>query len=233
MKSFAISGEELRDLLLSVGSHRRQRRLTPIEVANLFRREIRAGSTLSDCAHLVHLDGTTMVNRFLKLRRLDPKIQPNIAWGQSGVTVGFTIASEIAKLAQSDHVRLVTAVLELSLKKSEVIQVVQLRRRTNCDIDSAINQIVKTRPTVVRKYLFFGGITANTTKTVLVDLHQDERDNIFTSVLNQLSLSDNEGHRLGGGNFSFIGEEGFADKVNQMKPDFESLINEKIDLLLA
>ena len=34
-----------------------------------------------------------MVNRFLKLRRLDPEIQPNIAWGQSGVTIGFTIGS--------------------------------------------------------------------------------------------------------------------------------------------
>ncbi|SVD97643.1 uncharacterized protein METZ01_LOCUS450497 [marine metagenome] len=233
MNCLSISGDELRDLLLSVGSHQQQRRLSPVEVANLFQREINAGASVSDCARLVHLDGSTMVNRFLKLRELDPAIQHNVGWGQSGATIGFTIASEVAKLPRADHVPSVRAVLELSLKKNEVLQIVQVRRKTGRELESVIDQIVKTRPTFIKKYLFLGSITNENIKRHLLEKNQEERDNLLQLILIELALSDSEGARLGGDKFSIIGGEAFAERTKCLEPDFETAINNQLGKLVS
>ena len=78
-----VPPETKRDLLLTVGSHRDDRPLSPEEVARSFQAALDAGSTLADLAALVHFDGTSMVSRFLRLLRLPGDVLRVVGWGQS------------------------------------------------------------------------------------------------------------------------------------------------------
>src|SRR5262245_60099145 len=98
----ALSGEERKRLLLSVGTHRRERYLSPVEVAHLFQKATRGGDTLADLAAAVQLDGTSWVARFITLLKLTPDVQHMVDWGKSGSTLAFTSAVELARLPDVD-----------------------------------------------------------------------------------------------------------------------------------
>ena len=68
-----LSPDEMRSLLLSVGSHRDNRDVLPLKVAELFDKAIKHGAKKRDCAISVHFDGTSMVSRFLKLLDLSTR----------------------------------------------------------------------------------------------------------------------------------------------------------------
>lgn len=62
-----LTPDELRSLLLSVGSHRKNRDASPLKVAEMFDRAVKHGATIRDCADFVHFDGTAMVSRFFEI----------------------------------------------------------------------------------------------------------------------------------------------------------------------
>ncbi len=126
-----LSPEQTKRLLLSVGSHRGTRPFSPVEVAETLKISIDAGSKLSELASALHLDGTSMVTRFLRLLDLSPQVRDWVDWGESGSTIGFTAASELSRLSDSgEQNQLGRAALENQLKSSEVREVVQIRRRS-------------------------------------------------------------------------------------------------------
>ena len=61
-----ISPEDKRDLILSVGIHKTERPLSPIEVAELLEKLISSGTTKKEISKEILLD-STMISRFLRL----------------------------------------------------------------------------------------------------------------------------------------------------------------------
>ncbi|MGC4116784.1 MAG: hypothetical protein QM765_19940 [Myxococcales bacterium] len=89
-----LSPEERKGLLLSVGTHRGRRPLSPIEVATLFKRDLAAGNTTGKLGPLVQLS-PTMIGRFVRLLSLSEDIRHLIGWqGAEEGSVSFTSAFE-------------------------------------------------------------------------------------------------------------------------------------------
>ena len=91
-----------RKLLLSIGSHRDTRPLTPVEVGEAVRTSADAGTTLLEIAEFLHLEGTSVLAKFVRLLRLSPAVRHLVDWGRSDATIGFTAASEVARLDDPD-----------------------------------------------------------------------------------------------------------------------------------
>src|SRR5438128_180224 len=112
----ALTVAERQQLILSVGTHRGERHLSPIEVAHLFQKAIWGGDSASDLAETVSLDGTSQVSRFLALLKLPPDVQHLVDWGKSGDSLAFTAAFELSRLGNADDQRkAIEAVLRHSL----------------------------------------------------------------------------------------------------------------------
>ena len=75
-----ITAEEQRDLILSVGIHKQERTLSPIEVAQLLDKAIKAGTNIKELSGEILLD-TTMITRFLRLLDISPNLQHLVGWG--------------------------------------------------------------------------------------------------------------------------------------------------------
>ena len=226
--AYGLSADEEKELILSVGTHRSGRRLSPVEVAVLFQRMTSNGAGLKECADLVQFEGTTMVGRFLKLLQLEPELQHLVDWGQTGSTLAFTAAVELSKLERDEQRAAVRAILENGLKSQEVKQLVQLRRRSGKPLDTCVEEIVRLRPQVERRHVIIGLITEPSVVTALESLAQRERDELFQSVLKeQFGLRAGFSCRLGATRFTITADEATGDKVLEDR-DFEDSINSAI-----
>ena len=61
---FGLSSTELQDLVLSVGTHRSERRLSPLEVACLLDRALSCGGSRKECSDVLGIS-LTQVGTFL------------------------------------------------------------------------------------------------------------------------------------------------------------------------
>src|SRR5690242_10876220 len=101
-----LEPQELRGLILSVGTHRAERPLSPLEVGILIRKATLRGSDLKEIAEVTQLEGTTQLSRFMTLLKLPQDTHHLVDWGKSaGGGVGFTTAFEIARLDSADDKR--------------------------------------------------------------------------------------------------------------------------------
>ena len=221
-----LSAEEYRRLILSVGTHRDARPLTPVQAAGLFEQARRAGSTPHLSAEATHLSPST-VNRFLKLLTLAPEIQHLVDWGQSGSTISFSSAFELARLPSSEHELVATAVLERGLTSSEVRQLTQLRQRSGRSISECIEGTLAMRPQVVRKHVFIGAVTGADLAARLAAMTQSERDGLLSSVVDDLGIPSYVDIRLGEKRFTLVGDDAVGKAVNGLG-DFEQVINEQL-----
>jgi hypothetical protein len=224
----ALSPEERKGLLLSVGTHRAARALTPVEVGELLGRAIRAGDTMAECAEAVHLDGTSQVGRFVALLKLPPEVRHLVDWGKSDETLAFTAAFEIARLASADdQVRTAQAVLSHGLSTGEVRQVVQARKRSGTDIEQCITSIIGMRPTVDVHHVFLGKITDGALTTRLSALSQAERDGLMKATLAETFADLKAGGRLGVDRFTLVGGAALGEAVKK-KDELERRINDAL-----
>jgi hypothetical protein len=220
-----LSPAEHKGLLLSVGTHRGKRPLSPVEVAMLFKRAADAGASLRDLAELVHFDGTTMVSRFLRLLELNPEIQHLIDWGQSGSTIAFSAASELSRLDTGEQVGACTAVLENQLSSAEVKELVQLRLRSQQSLPDCIAAVLRMRPRIEKRHLLIGAVMAEGVRIRLRTMTQAERDALFQQVLLELlSPLDDYSGRLGVERFTISGNEAVAERLTSGQADFEGLV---------
>src|SRR5215467_6501534 len=126
-----LTADEYKNLILSVGTHRGKRRISPMEAAVLFDKAERAGASLLDCAKAVQLEGPTWIGRFLNLLRLPEDVRHLVDWGRGAGAVTFTSATEIARLHDLDDQRTaIEAAIAHNLSSAEVRQLVQLRKRS-------------------------------------------------------------------------------------------------------
>lgn len=229
-----LEPDELRDLILSVGTHRGQRRLSPVEVARLFDRALKAGSTPKGLADTVRFSGTTMVHRFLQLLTLDARVSHLVDWGRSDSTVAFTAAAQIARLPAVDHLEVFEGALIHQLSTGEVKELVQLRLRSGRRVDACLTEIRDMRPEVVEHHIFVGAVTSPQSREQLVSMTQLERDALFEVVLmSSLPAADGVSWRLGSERFVIAGDKQMAGRISATYADFEQELNDELDRRLS
>ena len=170
-----ISAEELRDLILSVGTHKQERILSPVEVAQLLETEINAGATIQEISKEILLN-PTMTTRLHRLLNLAPEIQHLVGW-EGKPKISPSTASEIARLKiLKEQEFLANAALENRLSKKEVIQIIEVRNKFNKPIGECVEEIIEMRPRIIRRYLFIGAIYSLELQNKLSKMSQKERD---------------------------------------------------------
>src|SRR4051812_38026336 len=99
-----LTAEEFRNAVFSVGDARSvDRPYSPVEVANVFAKALKEGSSRKDVAKAFQLD-PAMVARFLRLNVLPPDIHHLVDWGKSKESaIGFSTASELCRAASADQ----------------------------------------------------------------------------------------------------------------------------------
>lgn len=226
-----LTPEEYKQLILSIGSHRASRPLTPIEVGLLLRKSISAGGTPKELASLVHLDGPSMIARFLRLLELPQEVHHLVDWGACQSTIAFTAASELARLhSQDEQQAAVSKALQSALSTSEIRQVVQARLRSNTTIDQCIEDVLKMRSQIERIHLFIGSVTTSSSREKLEALTQHERDLLLGQIMKHLYPGlQHCSSRLGPTRFTLTGGDSDALVLNSGAVDFESNINTALD----
>lgn len=225
-----LSNDERRMLLLSVGTHKGRRPLSPVEVAVLFAKAMAAGSTLADCATAANLEGTTWVGRFLRLLKLPDTVTHLVDWGGGAGTVGLSNASEIARLGDSaEEEILVQSVLASRLTVSEVRQVIQLRKRSNRHINVCLEEVLKMRPRIEKRHVYIGAITIPTLKQKLTGMTQQQRDEVFARAISSVAQGiDFPLKKLGAERFTLVGGPDLGALISERQDTLEQEINETL-----
>jgi hypothetical protein len=201
-----LTSDEERDVILSVGTHQRERRLSPTEVAELFAKALAGGATRTELADACQLTGGTWIGRFLRLNSLPADVRHIIGWGADGSSLSMTQAQEIARLRSDDGKRLLALkALEHRLSSTEVREIVQVIDRSGATVDAAVQAQLKLRPRVQYKYVFVGLIGKPSLSKHLESLTQGERDQLIREYLTSKKLKV-QGH-MSPTQFVLIGDE--------------------------
>ena len=229
-----LSPSEVRQLILSVGTHRSERPLSPIKVAKLIQKALDAGEKRKEIAVKLHLNGSTIIGRFIRLLSLPPQVQHLIGWGSDPVTLSFSAASGIAQLSSDqDQSTLAKASLENQLNRLEITEVVQIRQRSGKPIESCIEEVLNQRPIIEKRHVIVGGLLSERLKTELKQASQLERDNLLQSVLERY-IPDIPplGAKLRDGYFFLVGDDEFHRMIMSLSDGFEKSITEYLMLEL-
>lgn len=222
-----VSTDIQKKLLLSVGSHRAARPLTPVEVAEAVQASLDAGSTLQEIAEFLHLEGTSVLTKFVRLLRLSPDVRHLVDWGKSESTIGFTAASEVARLDKHDEqMQLCQAGLQHQLGSSEMKQILQLHQRSGRPIEDCVAEILQLRPRVQRIHVLIGAVTSPDVCQRLAAISQADRDTVMRSAVKRAFPKLGKfGCRLGTDRFTVTGDDGVSTELVQGGKDFEAAIN--------
>ena len=153
------------DLLLSVGVQgddlKRERPLTPIEVANLIQRMIkenneplyitskRLGLGRNKTGDMYKKKDTSQISKFLDLLKLSKRSQKVLGYGRSDSDkIAFSTGAVIAKLSDFDEQdKIIQSSLDKGIKKEEAGKIVQYRKaHPKATIEECIEKILKIRP---------------------------------------------------------------------------------------
>lgn len=226
-----MTTDTLRNVILSVGTHRSDRRLSPIEVASAIDASLAAGTTSEQLAQALRFEDTSMLSRFRRLLQLAPNIQHLVEWGSGPSTISLTTASEIARLpSQSAHQEIVKAALEYSLRSGEVRQIVQIIRRSGKPADEAIQTVLRLRPQVETRHLFVGAVVLDPVHEAVSRMDQRQRDELLERALHRHApdLPQWTG-RLGTDRFTLVGDANFAKALTQLPDGFEQAVNHYLE----
>jgi hypothetical protein len=224
-----LTNNEFDETLLSIGSHKVARPLSPVEVGKNCEKAVRAGETKRRIATEFGLKGTSMIDRFLKLIELDPDILHLVDWGESKSTViGFSSASEIIQLPLELHKELANAVCRFKLDKKQTKSVRQLYQRSKRQLEECIADVVARKPVVVVREIIIGAILNKTLIEILAGMHQAERDPIFDNLLKDLYPEIGEfTAKLGERQFTVIGGKSVGNTMAGDK-EFETRIGQAL-----
>jgi len=221
-----LTRRQFQDLVLSVGTHRTERRLSPLEVAQLIQTAVNTGMTRSECADILDL-GTTQVSTFLKLLKLPRSIRYLADWGgKTNASISFSTMAELTRLAPSDQIEAAEAILKYRLKWKEVVQLVQIKIRSSSTLIEAINTVLRLRPRIIKQYLFLGAVYKGDQQKRLGLLSASQRSVIFDSILLQLvGRRSNIVGNLGTENFTIVSTIDLAESLGQQPDELEQQVN--------
>ena len=221
-----MNGSLRAKLILSVGTQKGKRLLSPVEVAEAIFALKKGGMTSEQIRQMLHLENATMLGRFLALLRLAAEVRHLVGWGGRSVEgISFSAGAEIAKLGQEEHESVANAVLEHRLTGPEVQQIVQIRRRSGRPVADSIAEVVGSRKQVERRYVFIGGVAPGLIKQIN-ELEQVKADALLDRVLkNRVPTKGHLSGRLGKDKFTLVGDEISAAQLNTLPEGFEQTIN--------
>jgi hypothetical protein len=222
-------------MLLSIGSHRDTRLLTPVEVGEAVQTAVDAGTTLQEVAEFLHLEGTSVLTKFVRLLRLTPAVRHLVDWGRSDATIGFTAASEVARLEDpADQLQLCQAGLQNRLGSSEMKQILQLHKRSGQSLSDCIEEILKLRPRTDQIHVIIGGITEPALRERFAASSQAERDKwLHQAVKKAFPALARFGGRLGLDRFTITGDKAVSAELTKDGKDFEVIINQALAEILS
>jgi hypothetical protein len=224
-----LSRNEKKDLILSVGSHRVERRLSPVEVAVLIQKALDGGWSRQEVADLLGV-GLSQVAEFVRLLRLRPELREIGGWGvrshAAEDTIPFSSLAQLSGLPEGDQGQAARAVLQYRLTWQEVVQLVQLKRRSGKSIEACIQDAVRLRPEIEVRHVYMGSIDGASLREWLGKMSQLERDSLMALTLNEMELVDVNvsGARLGVSSFVLLSKVDLAQAVGMSPDELESYV---------
>jgi hypothetical protein len=231
---FGLESDDVVGLILSVGTQSGQRKLSPTEVARLLEVAKNNGASVRELAELVHLEGPTMIGRFMKLNALVPEASVMVDWGASNVTIGFSSAVEIARLPDAEQVPAAVSAIGNHLTRTEAKELVQLRLRSGRPLDDCVREVVGMRPRLERINVFLCKVAERAVSDQLGSLGQADRDALLATVLEREcpELTSRIDVRLGVDSFIIAGDDSTAEVLRTHFVDLElevtSLLNQEL-----
>jgi ParB-like chromosome segregation protein Spo0J len=222
-----LAPDEVRDLITSTSTHQQTRRLSPMDVALLFRKALDGGASKSDCAEAVGFADATMVGRFLRLLDLAPRIQAMIDWGSSDASLSFTSGTELAHLPVEDQEELAPEALRHGLRTGEIKAIVQRLRRSDVSPAQALEEVLKSRPHIEQRHVFVGKFGDPATTAALSATTEDERQALLNALVRDLFGESPIAVRLTPTGFVVTAAEKLAVAMRADK-DFEAAIEKAI-----
>lgn len=228
-----ISVSEHQSLLRSVGTHRKERPLSPLEVAELIGRTVAAGSTRAQCASALGIS-VSQVSSFLNLLDLDKSIQHLADWrGSKAASVAFSTMAELRRLESTEQVSVTKAALRYGLTWKEIIQIVQISSRSGHPISDCVRQVLDLRPQVITRHLFVGAVTIKGLQGRLDQFSQNDRDKLLTKALRQLTgVSYQANLRMGISEFTILSDHDLPKLLGMQPNELESFINEFVSKVI-
>ena len=215
--------------MLSVGTHRADRRMSPVEVAKSIDKMLHSHSDRQHCAERLGIS-LTQVSSFLKLLLLDTKIQHLADWrGARNASIPFSTLSEITRLDSSDQSQVVEAILRHHLKWKEVVQLVQISERSQEPIDICIKNVLALRQDVETQHLFVGRVSSDSARERLRDVSQTDRDEQLRRALRTLvGPKYRTKSRLGEDTFTILSDHDLPRMLKLTADELEETINSSL-----
>lgn len=172
--------EEAR-LLLSLGTHKKNRPFRPVEAGKKLatRCEREPTEVIAKRYRLTN----EMLREFLSFKNLSQKAQQILDSWEIGIDKIYHTSMLKSEKYQDE---LATAILEYDLRSKEVRNVVQLKNRnTSLSITDCVNIVLKSRPTIERHHLVLTEIEDSTLENIK---EEAKKHNISTEQLLRTSL---------------------------------------------
>lgn len=221
---------EKHQLILSVGIHKSERLLSPIEVAEFMQRALDAGEKRTDIADILHLEDPSIIGRFICLLSLPLQVRQLIGWGSDPATVSFTAAAAISRLDSiREQIKLAKAALENQFNQSEIIQIVQIRCRSGKSLKNCIKTVLDQRPIIVRRHVIIGELRSDRLKEKLRQISELERNTLLKSILKRsVPNIPPLGTKLSDRYFLLVGDDRFHSAITSLHGGFENSITEHL-----
>ena len=224
MKGLTV--EEYQQLLLSVGTHRNDRPLSPLEVARMLRKAITAGRTRAECAEALGIS-PSQVSSLLNLLEIAPEIQHFADWrGSNSASIAFSTMAELRRLRQSDQIVAANAALSHNMTWKETVQLAQISIRSREPIEECISRVLSLRPQIVTRHMFVGAVTNSDLHAWLETLPQTRRDELISKAVQKLTGSNYVANaRLGVTQFTILSDHDLSNLLSLQPNAIESSIN--------
>jgi hypothetical protein len=221
--------DKRRLLVLSVGTHKVQRPLSPVEVCDYLLEWQSTGETLPSIASKLQLKDAAMLKKFLRLEHLATDLRPLVDWSTSESGLSFSTAAEIASMpSQSDQIELGKAVVTHKLSKVEVQSVLQRINRGNVPVAMAVEEMIRLRPRITQRYVYIGRLRADLAEKLKGSLHSERDGLLRAAVIQMLKGYEAFGARLGAERWTLVGGKDLEDKLarigNRLEPDLNDAI---------
>lgn len=230
--------DKWRDLVLSIGTHRRIRRLSPVEVATLLSETIKKGEKYGvlkeEIAKELQLRDTSMMYKFLSLLKIPKEFYQLIVWGNKKNKISFSSAFYTSHLSDKEMTYFLESILSYDLTKNEARQVSELKRRSNFDIKKCIDEVLLGRPIIREQTMFIGLIKDKTFLNKLMDVPPNLRNIKFNQYLGDIFKGINiSSARLSNNRFIFVTNNAGIKKISEIssasKRSIEQFVREKLE----
>jgi hypothetical protein len=167
---FGLHEDEWRDLVLSVNVRKKDRRLSPFQVAGLLMKALEQ-TDIATLAKALGSDDKTTLQKIARLAKLPDQYACLVDWGSRRGYLSMSTAAELLRLESLETVlEAFKAAIEASLTKDEARQVIQISQRSHRPILECVQQALLTRPKITRHELIIGSVVSRKARQIVVKL---------------------------------------------------------------